>query len=761
MIRNWIFPGVLLAFILGVVFPDLALQGWVIALGDVPDQFLPWREFVSSEFHQGAIPLWNRYAWCGTPFLANMQSAVLYPIDRFFDLLASPGRALSLGLVFHLWLGGMLLYAFCRHLGAGVAAGLAAALGYSLGGFHAIHLLGGNLLTVTSSIYLPGHLLAAGSLVGRMHQGRSIGWVPFWGIILWSLQILSGHAQMTFYNGIFTLVFLAFNLAFAITERSPVNGSSKPLQSSGRWIARVIGMFLLMGGITFLVAAPQILPTLEYRSFCARAGTLPFDSATEFSLGWEVLLSFLLPEYLGTRAARFSASGIDTYWGDWKNWSAVYIGIFPFLGLTGLAIWRKKEAIPNRAVKALAGLALVGLFLALGRNNPLYHLVHQLPIFGQFRAPSKFIPALVVPVAVLGSLGLSALLDWLSAAKSSPHLPGWGRWCLIVAGSGVALLVIFPNVRTPGLPAELAGHDLLRGLILVLGFIGLASVCISLPFRSVPWGKRQLIAALLILLSALDMGLYARKYVISAPPEDLKYLPGAWIRGHLQEGERVLTTPEFTGVNQTTPERIPVPGGYDPLQVGLYIDTFRKNGAIPPGAIVDLFTPPLEWAGKLGASLVVSRQLLKNPSLAPLDRHEGWMLYRVKDPAPMIEFIPENHTVDSPGGATLEGEWKLHDLSVRGIVPCEGRIVIRQVYTPGWQCFNKDQEAVSVDVEEPFWQKVRVSQGEVSLTLSYRPAGWRWGLCLFPAGLLGLIGMAFLALKSRKTELNEMGGCSQ
>ncbi|MCE7909881.1 MAG: hypothetical protein DYH02_16190, partial [Candidatus Omnitrophica bacterium COP1] len=76
MIRNWIFPGVLLAFILGVVLPDLALQGWVIALGDVPDQFLPWREFASSEFHQGAIPLWNRYAWCGTPFLANMQSAV-------------------------------------------------------------------------------------------------------------------------------------------------------------------------------------------------------------------------------------------------------------------------------------------------------------------------------------------------------------------------------------------------------------------------------------------------------------------------------------------------------------------------------------------------------------------------------------------------------------------------------------------------------------------------------------------------------------
>lgn len=751
MIRTWILPGMLLALVLGVVYPDLAILGRVIALGDVPDQFLPWREFVSAEFHQGTIPLWNRFAWCGAPFLANMQSAVLYPVDRLFDLVLSPGHAQSLGLVFHLWLGGMLLFALCRHLGANRTGALVAAIGYSLDGFHAIHLLGGNLLTVTSSIFLPGHLLVASCLIQRVSRSQPTGWVPCCGVLLWSLQILSGHAQMTFYNGVFTLVFLTFGLIFRDTSTS----------SRTELTGRVVLWFSCMAGITFLLVAPQILPTLEYRGFCARQGTLPLDAATEFSLGWEVLLSFLLPEYLGTRATRFAASGKDTFWGDWKNWSAVYLGIFTIFGLAGLLSPGGRSKVPMGAVKALCGLALVALFLALGRNNPLFHLIHQLPLFGQFRAPSKFIPGLVVPLAVIGSLGLSAILDFLNKPEPSSHLRAWGQWYLIGAGVAGILLISLPAVWVPNIPAELVEHDLLRGLVLVLGFTGLAWLLTIQPFHLKGTKGRHLLGGSLILLCALDMGFYARKYVISAPSEALNYLPEALIQKHLQAGQRVLTTPEFTGVDQSTPKRIPIPGGYDPLQVGLYIDTFRQEGIIAQDAVVDFWTPPLDWAGRLGAALVVSRQLLKHRSLTPLDREEGWLLYRVKDPAPFVEFIPKEPVPDLTTGATLQSDWKEHDLHVRGIVPCEGRIAIRQVYTPGWRCFSKHKERLPIEVEDPFWQKVQVSGGEIDLVLSYQPEAWRWGLRLFPIGLLGLIGMAFLAMKSRKSKLNEMGGITE
>src|SRR3990172_6942158 len=73
-------------------------------------KLLPWRTFVAQELSQGRIPLWNRFSFCGAPFLANLQSAVLYPIDRIVDLFLDPPRALMAGVAIHLFLGGAFLF---------------------------------------------------------------------------------------------------------------------------------------------------------------------------------------------------------------------------------------------------------------------------------------------------------------------------------------------------------------------------------------------------------------------------------------------------------------------------------------------------------------------------------------------------------------------------------------------------------------------------------------------------------------------------
>src|SRR5215212_7025872 len=55
-------------------------QPWNPLLWDAIAQFYPWRAFAATWMRQGVVPLWDPHQFCGTPFLANSQSAVLYPL---------------------------------------------------------------------------------------------------------------------------------------------------------------------------------------------------------------------------------------------------------------------------------------------------------------------------------------------------------------------------------------------------------------------------------------------------------------------------------------------------------------------------------------------------------------------------------------------------------------------------------------------------------------------------------------------------------
>src|SRR5262245_7913558 len=81
--------------------PDAAIP-WNPLLWDGIAQFYPWRHFAAQSMAAGQIPLWAPYQLCGTPFLANSQSAPLYPLHWFYYL---PGSvALKIGWLAYLHL---------------------------------------------------------------------------------------------------------------------------------------------------------------------------------------------------------------------------------------------------------------------------------------------------------------------------------------------------------------------------------------------------------------------------------------------------------------------------------------------------------------------------------------------------------------------------------------------------------------------------------------------------------------------------------
>ncbi len=82
---------------------------WDPILWDAVGYFAPSRKLLHESVTAGHLPLWNPYELCGTPFLANIQSAVLYPLGFAFWLWP-PEVAFGVNALLHLFLAGFFAY---------------------------------------------------------------------------------------------------------------------------------------------------------------------------------------------------------------------------------------------------------------------------------------------------------------------------------------------------------------------------------------------------------------------------------------------------------------------------------------------------------------------------------------------------------------------------------------------------------------------------------------------------------------------------
>ncbi|MGC8878081.1 MAG: YfhO family protein, partial [Anaerolineae bacterium] len=181
----------------------------------------------------------------------------------------------------------------------------------------------------------------------------------------------------------------------------------------------------LAAAMAVLMTAVQLLPTWELARLSVRSDGLSYREATSFSLNPWLLRHTLLPPY-GTDLAQIFGEAYGEY--------VAYVGL---VGL-GLAIiagwqgWRHRLSSPARqaglegdvadkhgsglahwsaAVRSLTLLAAGGLFLALGRANPLYYVLYYLiPGFNAFRAPVRWMAWYAWGMAVLIGIGL----EWVA-----------------------------------------------------------------------------------------------------------------------------------------------------------------------------------------------------------------------------------------------------------------------------------------------------------------------------------------------------------
>jgi hypothetical protein len=224
---------------------------------DVTTIFTPWTSYAVERFHDGELPLWNPYMYAGTPFMADPQSAVFYPVRWLtvgalaLDADITNGDvlyALQAEMVLHVVAGSVFMYAFLRQRFKPLPA-LIGGLIWGFGGFMTSY-PPAQLSILEASIWIPLVLLG----IHRMkNQAGDIDWR--WVLAagcFFGLSILAGHPQLSMLTGYLAAAYLIYRLW-------------------GLPVFKVLTVLLVFALIGIGLSAIQVLPTAEYQMETTRS----------------------------------------------------------------------------------------------------------------------------------------------------------------------------------------------------------------------------------------------------------------------------------------------------------------------------------------------------------------------------------------------------------------------------------------------------------------------------------------------------------
>ena len=178
--------------------------------------------------------------------------------------------------------------------------------------------------------------------------------------ILLAVATLAGHIQAT--------LFIILALAIYTALRLWLNRAEP---QGGRRAAFALVYLSTCLLVTFLLAAPILLPSLELAGYTARV-SWNYAQAGGYSLAPAQWIGMLIPGFFGR--------GPQFHWGLWPRVEVGYLGILPLI-LAGLALALRRD----RRTWLWAGMAAASFLLALGTHAIVHGWLTLLPGFGQLR----------------------------------------------------------------------------------------------------------------------------------------------------------------------------------------------------------------------------------------------------------------------------------------------------------------------------------------------------------------------------------------
>jgi hypothetical protein len=713
---------------------------WDVLQADGVLQFHQWRGLVFEAWSGFELPFWNHYQLAGTPLLANSQSAALYPPHILVGLLRIP-TALGMVLLawFHLALAGLGAYYLARRLGANAVGGVVAGLSFSLSAFMVSWT--GLPSVITTVAWIPW---ALGLTVAVFQQGRVSAWRTAAMLALTlGMMVLGGHLQFSAYGFLAVGLMGVWMLGTVVRpEASDADIESVPsptlinhpaLRSSLRF-----GLAVAAG---VLLAAPQLLPVLQYSEFSHRRGVATAAGYEAYKAGaikpFE-LVGLVHPNLVGTPSE--FAPGLDVqlpgYWRAFVkrggNFAEGALGVGPLVIALLFFSWRRL------AWRRVGGILLIGIVaILLATGSPIGQILYfGVPGWSATGSPGRISVLFVLALCVLAGVAASREPSDAHREKWHPYLPIIG---MVVAAVVSVYTVMFGlGGLSPWMPT--LNQEALAMIIdrSTAGPRAMAMISTLIVASLVGYWIAKDRRPQWALPAAAVLGLlFSVPQVLRFSPSDdltIRDMPDLERVAFVNQHWDLLTaTPALAPPNTGIASRVHEVGGYDSL---IHRDTVRmlqvinRGDPAPPANGNMMFVKPdynLDGLIHAGVSRVYTRSAEGEVAITPVQGRR----------------IEVSRADGSSSPATIVSEG-FSFILVEAEGP--GRLVLRDRMMPGWSAMvgGRPVEINPHNSEDPLWRTIDLPDGKSVVKFLYVPPGFTTGVAVgLPVWLAVLLVLLF------------------
>jgi hypothetical protein len=376
-----------------------AIFYWPILIGkgflwnDFLEQNFVYRLFAAVWLKQGVIPFWNPYVFSGMPFFADVQAAVLYPLNLALTLFATKDwlspTLVEYQIILHIFMAGCFMYLLARDLGASKAGAVMSGVTFMFCGFFTTHIFHANL--VQAAAWFPLAIFLFKRAIDRV----SLLYMSLTALCL-SVIFFCGYPQLMVHMYYWLAAYYIFGLIVRLRKKTrPVPEVKRALLFAGL-VALAIG-----------ISGVQMLTTQELAQNSVRP-KLEFNESCEGSFRPYRFITMIAPNYFGQpqKSAYWGVSDSDVRGGMHNYWeTAIYTGVVP-LALAVIAAF----VIRTPLSLFLSIMGLLSVLLAMGNSFFLYGLAFKfLPALNAFRIPGRFAFIFSISVSILSGL----CITWL------------------------------------------------------------------------------------------------------------------------------------------------------------------------------------------------------------------------------------------------------------------------------------------------------------------------------------------------------------